>query len=79
MCFFMSFFPAMFWATVGYFLLLSSGKTEGGIRTLGQSLAIVAFVLATAMLLAGAYFSLSGLCSMENWCSMGDRMPGSGA
>ena len=52
MCFFMSFLPATFWAVVGYFILFSSTKAEGGVKTLGQ-------------ILGGAYVSMTGLCSME--------------
>jgi hypothetical protein len=40
MCFFISFIPATFWINVGYFVLFSSSKTNGGIRIFGQALAI---------------------------------------
>ena len=65
MCFFISFLPATFWAVVGYFILLSSTKVEGRVKTLGQFLGIWAFVISGFILLAGAYVSVTGLCTME--------------
>lgn len=65
MCFFISFLPATFWAVIGYFALLSSAKAEGPIKTLGRFLGIWALVISGFFLLAGAYVSISGLCSME--------------
>lgn len=65
MCFFMSFLPATFWAVVGYFILFSSTKAEGGVKTLGQVLGVWAFVISGFILLGGAYVSMTGLCSME--------------
>ena len=40
MCFFVSFFPATIWTIIGYFVLFSSTKAEGRIRSFGQVLAI---------------------------------------
>ena len=65
MCFLMSFLPATFWAVVGYFILFSSTKAEGRVKILGQFLGIWALVISGFILLAGAYFSLTGLCTME--------------
>ena len=65
MCFFISFMPATFWAIVGYFVLFSSTKAEGGVKTLGQILGIWALVISGFILLAGAYVSMTGLCSMD--------------
>lgn len=65
MCFFFSFMPATFWAIVGYFVLFSSTKAEGGVRILGQVLAAWTFVIAGFILLAGAYVTTTGLCSMD--------------
>ena len=65
MCFFISFMPATFWMILGYFILFSSAKAEGRVKTLGQALAIWAFVIAVFILLAGAYVTITGLCSME--------------
>lgn len=65
MCFFISFMPATFWAVVGYFILFSSTKAEGGVKTLGQFLGFWALVISGFILLAGAYISMTGLCTME--------------
>ena len=65
MCFLISFMPATFWAIVGYLVLFSSTKAEGGVKTLGQILGIWALVISGFILLAGAYVSMTGLCSME--------------
>lgn len=62
MCFVFSFLPATFWAVVGYFVLFSSTRAEGGVRKLGQVLAVWLFVLASLFPLMGAYVTLSGLC-----------------
>jgi hypothetical protein len=65
MCFFFSFLPATFWVIVGYFLLFSSAKVEGRIKTLGHVLAVWTFIIAGFILLAGAYVTATGLCSMD--------------
>ena len=65
MCFFFSFVPATFWAIVGYFVLFSSRKAEGNIRTLGQVLAIWTFVLAVMIPVVGAYVTIAGLCPID--------------
>ena len=65
MCFFISFMPATFWVIIGYFILFSSSKAEGRVKTLGQVLAIWAFIIAGFILLAGAYVTSTGMCSME--------------
>jgi hypothetical protein len=65
MCFLFSFVPATFWVVVGYFVLFSSTKTEGGIRTFGQILAIWIFVIAAVLPMMGAYVSLAGLCPID--------------
>lgn len=65
MCFVFSFVPATFWAVVGYFVLFSSTKTEGRIKTLGQVLAIWVFALAVLILIAGAYVASAGLCPID--------------
>ena len=71
MCFFFSFLPATCWVIIGYFILFSSTKAEGRIKLFGQVLSIWVFVMAAMFLLAGAYVSLAGFCSMETmmqWC-----------
>jgi len=65
MCFFFSFIPATFWIVIGYFVLFSSTKADGSVRTFGRSLAIWAFILAGFIVLAGGYITLSGMCSMD--------------
>jgi len=40
MCFFFSFLPATIWVVVGYFILFSSTKTQGGVQMFGRVLAI---------------------------------------
>ena len=65
MCFFISFLPATFWAVVGYFIIFSSTKAEGRVKTLGQALAIWAFIISGFILLGGAYVTMAGWCSMD--------------
>ena len=65
MCFLFSFMPATFWAVVGYFVLFSSTKVQGGVRTFGQILAIWLFVIAAVFPMVGAYVTLAGLCPID--------------
>jgi hypothetical protein len=65
MCFFVSFVPATFWAIVGYFVLFSSTKAEGFVSSLGRGLAIWAFVISGCIVIAGAYITMTGLCSLD--------------
>lgn len=65
MCFFFSFIPATFWVVVGYFVLFSSTKADGSIRTFGKILAAWIFVIAAFLPMAGAYVTLAGLCPIE--------------
>ena len=65
MCFFLSLVPATMFVTIGYFILFSAGKIEGGVSRFGQILAIWLFVIALLPPVAGAYVSLSGLCPIE--------------
>jgi len=65
MCFFVSFIPATFWLVVGYFVLFSSTKAEGGIKTFGTVLAIWLFIIAAFFPVVGAYVSLTDLCPLE--------------
>ena len=64
MCFFFSLIPATVFVVVGYFVLFSSARAQGGIRLFGQVLAVWIFVIALLPPLAGAYLTLSGLCPM---------------
>ena len=45
MCFFLSFIPATAWVVIGYFVLFSSTKAEGGVQKQGQILAIWIFFM----------------------------------
>ena len=65
MCFFISLLPATFWAIIGYFVLFTSTRAEGPLNALGRFLGVWAFVISVFILLAGAYVSTTGLCSME--------------
>lgn len=65
MCFLFSFMPATFWVTVGYFVLYSSAKTEGSIGKFGRYLAIWIFIVAVAILICGAYMTISGNCPID--------------
>ena len=66
MCFFFSFMPATFCVTVGYFVLFAASKAaDNGLKTFGRVLAIWLFIIATFILIAGTYASLSGLCPVH--------------
>ena len=64
MCFVISFFPATFWAVIGYFVFFSSTRAEGAVKTLGQMLAIWVFVIVGFILIGGAYLTISGMCPL---------------
>jgi hypothetical protein len=57
--------PATFWLGVGYFVLFSSTKAEGGISAFGKVLAIWIFIIAAFMPIVGAYVTFSDLCPIE--------------
>ena len=65
MCFFFSLLPATFWMVIGYFVLFSTSKTEGGIQLFGKILAIWIFIIALFIPMVGAYMAISGMCPME--------------
>ncbi len=65
MCFFFSFMPATCFLVIGYFVLFSSTKAEGGVKKFGQVLAVWLFVIATFIPVAGAYITISDLCPIE--------------
>lgn len=67
MCLFFSLLPATIWLVIGYFVLFSSTKASGSVRTLGRALGIWAFVISGCIVLAGAYVTMSGLCPMDAW------------
>lgn len=62
MCFFFSFVPATVFVVLGYFVLFSSTKTDGPVRTFGRVLAIWVFIVALLFPTMGAYVTLSDLC-----------------
>jgi len=65
MCFFFSFVPATFWLVVGYFVLFSSTKTEGGVQVLGRVVAIWIFIIAAFIPMIGLYVTIADLCPVE--------------
>ena len=65
MCFIFSFIPATWVVVVGYFVLFSSTKTEGGVRKFGKILAIWIFVMALFFPVVGAVVTITGQCPME--------------
>ncbi len=66
MCFFFSLMPATVCVTIGYFVLFSALKADGGTKIFGWVLAIWLFVIAAFIPIAGAYVTLAGLCPMED-------------
>ena len=65
MCFFISLLPATIWLVIGYFVLFSTTRVEGGIRLFGKILAIWIFIIAFFIPFAGAYMAISDICPME--------------
>jgi hypothetical protein len=70
MFFFFSLIPASLIVVVGYFVLFSSTKVDGGVKTFGQILAAWLFVLAALLPLAGAYATYAGFSPGESMRSM---------
>lgn len=70
MLFFFSLLPATLAVVLGYFVLFSSAKTEGRVRTFGQILAAWIFVLAALLPLAGAYATYAGFSPGDSMRSM---------
>ena len=70
MFFFLSLIPATLLVVLGYFVLFSSTKTQGGVRTFGQILATWIFILAVVLPLASAYVTYAGLSPMGSMRSM---------
>ena len=70
MFFFLSLIPATLLIVLGYFVLFSSTKTQGGVRTFGQILATWIFILAVVLPLAGAYATYAGLSPVGSMRSM---------
>jgi hypothetical protein len=65
MYFFFSLLPATVLVILGYFVLFSSTKTQGAVKTFGQILAIWVFILAALFPVAGAYATYAGFPSVD--------------
>ena len=57
---FFSLIPATLGVIVGYFILFSSTKAQGGVRAFGQILAVWVFVITVLLPIAGAYATFAG-------------------
>jgi len=75
MCFFFSLIPATFFVTVGFFVLFAASKADGSAKGFGQILAVWIFIIALFPLTAGAYFTLSGQCPMEQMMEQMHKLP----
>jgi hypothetical protein len=64
MYFFVSLIPATLVVVLGYFILFSSTKAQGGVKTFGQILAVWVLILAAIFPLAGAYATYAGVPSI---------------
>jgi hypothetical protein len=64
MYFFFSLIPATIGVVLGYFILFSSVKAQGGVRIFGQLLAAWVLILAAFLPLAGAYATYAGVPSI---------------
>ncbi|UCC80647.1 MAG: hypothetical protein JSW64_04610 [Candidatus Zixiibacteriota bacterium] len=65
MCFWCSLIPFTFWVTVGYFVLFSSRKSEGGMRLFGVILSIWLFIVAIGFIICGIYMTSTGQCPTD--------------
>jgi len=70
MCFIFSLIPATFWAVVGYFVLYTADKAEGGMRKYGRFLAVWIFVIASLIPIMGVYMSIKGICPLDIFFGM---------
>lgn len=66
MYFVLSLVPATLAVVLAYFILFSSGKTEGAVKRLGQILAVWIFILAAVFPAAGGYATYADLPSIES-------------
>ncbi len=64
MCFFFSLIPATIITVIGFFVLFTSTKAAGGVRTFGRILAIWVFIIATFPLMGGTYATLTSACPL---------------
>ena len=65
MCFFISLFPATFWAILAFLVLFASTKTEGAVKKIGQGLAIWIFIIVVFIPIGGAFVTFADLCPIE--------------
>ena len=65
MCFIVSFFPATFWAVIGFFVLVAASNAQGGVKTFGRVLGIWVCVIAVLIPLGGLFMSVAGVCPLE--------------
>jgi len=70
MYFFFSLIPATLAVVLGYFILFSSTKSQGAVKTFGRILAIWVFILAAVFPVAGAYATYAGLSPIAMMRSM---------
>jgi hypothetical protein len=63
MYFLFSLIPSTLVIVLGYFILFSSTKTQGAVKTFGQILAALVLLFAAVLPLAGAYATYAGLPS----------------
>jgi hypothetical protein len=73
MYFFFSLIPATLGVVLGYFILFSSTKTQGAVKTFGQILAVWIFILAAVFPMAGAYATYAGFSPIDAMRSMHSR------
>jgi hypothetical protein len=73
MYFFFSLIPTTLAVTLGYFILFSSTKTQGAVKTLGQILAVWIFIVAAVFPVAGAYATYAGFSPIDAMRSMHSR------
>lgn len=66
MYFFFSLIPATLAVVLAYFILFSSSKATGPVKTLGQVLAVWVLMLAAALPIAGGYATYAGLPSIAS-------------
>lgn len=77
MCFLFSLIPMTVVVIAAYFVLFSSSKAEGGIRTFGKILGVWILLIALMFPIGGAFMAISGKCPMKGGelsCPMKDMM-----
>ncbi len=81
MCFLFSLIPATIFVVLGYFVLYTSKKSEGGVQKFGCILAAWVFFIALLFPACGAYVTVTGKCHkghMMKMHHMGGMHKGSG-